>query len=126
MILRIISTLLIYVTVGRWIYAEINLLMPGAIPTIDYVLQATSLPTHDKWPKDSMNQLVSAMSYVTSGKGDNTSLAALPMEKQPTNFYGKVNVSSNTPSWRTELSQIASLLKINSAEAQNYYPTAKR
>ena len=63
--LRLIFTLFISVTVARWFYSETKLMIPGALPIIDALLHATQIPTHDKWPKHSLEQIYSFVGAVT-------------------------------------------------------------
>jgi hypothetical protein len=38
-----------YVTVARWMYAEIQLVSPEVLPALDRLLARLEVPTHDKW-----------------------------------------------------------------------------
>ncbi len=63
---RILFTMMFWVVVGRYCYAELKLLVPSATPYIDQVLAAIQIPTHDQWdPK-----LVGAISSGIRGQGE--------------------------------------------------------
>jgi hypothetical protein len=55
--MKILCTILISAMLGRWIYAETEILVPNAIPVVDAVLEHASIPTHDQWSKDSVEVL---------------------------------------------------------------------
>lgn len=38
-----------FVVTARWMYAEVALVAPGALPLIDRGLQKIAIPTHDTW-----------------------------------------------------------------------------
>lgn len=42
------------VAAARWIYAEVKLAVPEAMPLIDYSLERLQIPTHDKWSKQAL------------------------------------------------------------------------
>jgi hypothetical protein len=46
---RILFTMMFWVVVGRYCYAELKLLAPSATPYIDQVLATIQIPTHDQW-----------------------------------------------------------------------------
>jgi hypothetical protein len=49
---------------GRWIYAEAELSVPGMVPHIDAALETVAIPTHDRWTAENMaemRELVAAM-----------------------------------------------------------------
>ncbi len=123
------STLLFSVAVGRWMYAEIGLIMPGALPALDYVLQATSIPTHDKWPKDSMDQLVTAVSSaITTDTVDSSSRRIQEaMLQAPKQVSGFTQTSASIPSWRSKLSELSAMLDTDPAQApDSYYPIFRK
>ncbi len=47
--IRLLFGLFISVVISRWLYSEVALSLPQAVPLIDYALEAVSIPTHDKW-----------------------------------------------------------------------------
>jgi hypothetical protein len=55
--LRFLFTLLASITFGRWIYSEVKLVIPSALPTLDFLLQKTEIPTHDQWSQDSLDKI---------------------------------------------------------------------
>lgn len=62
MLTRIVLSCCFWVIAARWIYAEVQILLPSAIPTIDYALEHIQIPTHDKWPKEHLNKLFAHLS----------------------------------------------------------------
>ena len=62
--LRILLGLFISVSVARWMYSEVELVAPPLMPVLDYVVDATTIPTHDKWSKDSLESLLKAVDTV--------------------------------------------------------------
>ncbi len=38
-----------FVVTARWMYAEVALVAPGALPVIDESLKKIAIPTHDTW-----------------------------------------------------------------------------
>lgn len=66
--LRRLFNLIIYVTVARWMYAEIQLTAPQLVPALDYCLQVVTIPTHDKWPKESMEEFLRSVEVAAFGK----------------------------------------------------------
>lgn len=41
--------MLLWVTVGRWIYSEAELSAPALVPVFDSILEVVQIPTHDQW-----------------------------------------------------------------------------
>ncbi|RMD86130.1 MAG: hypothetical protein D6808_03960 [Candidatus Dadabacteria bacterium] len=56
--LRLLIGMMVTVTVARWMYSEVRLIAPSAIPTIDYVLEKVQIPTHDKWPEGRLYKMI--------------------------------------------------------------------
>ena len=56
---RILAVLLLTASVSRWIYSEANLVAPRAVPYIDRLLEKTSIPTHDQWNKEAIEEAAS-------------------------------------------------------------------
>jgi hypothetical protein len=48
---------------GNWVYDEVKVSFPSAVPTIDSAMEAIAIPTHDQWDK---KKLVSAVNEVGS------------------------------------------------------------
>ena len=57
---RFLFTMLFYVIVARWIYAEVNVICPSVSPGIDRMLSALQIPTHNEWSKESVKQVFSS------------------------------------------------------------------
>lgn len=55
---RFLLTMLFYVIVGRWIYAEMNIVCPWAVPSVDRVLVSLEIPTHNSWSEDGIRGIV--------------------------------------------------------------------
>ncbi|MCB0330112.1 MAG: hypothetical protein KDD70_10620 [Bdellovibrionales bacterium] len=49
--LRCIVSLVFWIAVARWSYAEIELNAPQYIPLVDSLLERITPTTHDKWPR---------------------------------------------------------------------------
>jgi len=45
----ILGRLLFWSTLAKWVYQELKMVLPQALPYLDSLLQAIALPTHDKW-----------------------------------------------------------------------------
>ncbi len=56
--LRLVFSLFLWVSVGRWTYSEIELLAPKAIPAVDALVEFLDIPTHDKWDFKKVEQFV--------------------------------------------------------------------
>jgi hypothetical protein len=70
--IRFLLSLLFYIALGRWIYAEALLLLPSSIPYIDSVIERVEIPTHsqifsiaDDADSTQSNSLVSYVSQVS-------------------------------------------------------------
>ncbi len=103
--------------------------MPGALPAVDYVLQATSIPTHDKWPKDSMDQLVTAVSSAVSGDNVDPSSRRIQeaMLRAPKPVSGFTQTSASIPSWRSKLSELSAMLDTGTTKVEDsYYPIFRK
>lgn len=42
-------SMLLWVTVGRWVYSEAQLSAPVLVPVFDSILEVVRIPTHDTW-----------------------------------------------------------------------------
>ena len=56
--IKFIFTMIFYVAVARWIYAEVRLVTPQVMPAMDAVLTIAQIPTHDKWDPELTKQLL--------------------------------------------------------------------
>jgi hypothetical protein len=43
---------------GNWVYDEVQVSFPQAVPIIDSTLETLSIPTHDQWNKESIAQFL--------------------------------------------------------------------
>ncbi len=57
MLTRIVFSCLFWVIAARWVYAEVQILVPSVVPSIEYALEHIQIPTHDKWPKEGFDKL---------------------------------------------------------------------
>jgi hypothetical protein len=59
-----------FVVTARWMYAEVALVAPGALPLIDRGLQKIAIPTHDTWGEhlDAAKQIARRL-QADDGKG---------------------------------------------------------
>jgi hypothetical protein len=46
---------------GNWVYDEVKVSFPAAVPAIDSAMDAIAIPTHDQWDK---KKIVSAVNQV--------------------------------------------------------------
>jgi len=51
----------VYVVVARWLYAEAELMIPRAMPLLNYALERTQIPTHDKWSDERFVEAIEAL-----------------------------------------------------------------
>ncbi len=65
---RFIISMLLYVSVARWMYAEIQLVAPSVTPSIDNLVNYLTIPTHDKWDKEAIASIVSNISNATNAE----------------------------------------------------------
>ena len=54
--IRLAVTFVMYMVVGRWLYSEVQLNFPQAVPSIDYAMEKISIPTHDKWDRKQIDR----------------------------------------------------------------------
>ena len=50
--------MLLWVTVGRWVYSEAQLSAPVLVPVFDSILEVVRIPTHDTWSFDGVNYAI--------------------------------------------------------------------
>ena len=61
---KLVCTALVAVVVGRWVYAEAEVVAPSVVPYIDIVLDKAQIPTHDQWSTDSVETLYKRVANV--------------------------------------------------------------
>ena len=66
MLTRIVFSCFLWIIIGRWIYEEVKILAPSAIPAVDYVLENVQIPTHDKWSKEKFEKVFATLSEKTA------------------------------------------------------------
>lgn len=68
--IKFIFTMIFYVAVARWIYAEVRLVTPNVMPAIDRVLTVAQIPTHDKWDPELTEQLLTLAGFPNTSRKD--------------------------------------------------------
>lgn len=63
---RFFLSLIFFVVVGRWVYAEAKLAAPGLIPLIDRGLQVVQIPTHDRWSMQAIESCAAELTTIVS------------------------------------------------------------
>lgn len=66
--IKFIFTMIFYVAVARWIYAEVRLVTPQVMPAIDKVITLAQIPTHDKWDPKLTEQLLTLAGFQKATK----------------------------------------------------------
>lgn len=56
--LRFVISLLFFCVIGRWLYAELELIYPRAVPAVDRLLAKVEIPTHDQWSREQIARIV--------------------------------------------------------------------
>ena len=63
--MRFFLNMAFYVIIARWMYAEVNLMVPSVAPQIDRLMSAVQIPTHNNWHENGISGLISeAGSYI--------------------------------------------------------------
>jgi hypothetical protein len=75
---RLLLATFFYVTLGRWMYAELTLIVPSALPAIDYALEKVQIPTHDEWD---LQALLAAAQQLTEHGGSALSSVLSEVER---------------------------------------------
>jgi len=91
--LRMLFTLIISASIGRWMYSEVELIAPPLVPIFNTVLNATDLPTHDKWSKNSFEQLIRAVNGIAQN-------CVTGFSKQPKAHAQPQRVKHNGPTFK--------------------------
>jgi hypothetical protein len=85
---RLMMTMLMWVTVARWLYAEAELSAPFLVPVVDSVLEVVEIPTHDQWPEEPFQAaLAEARTYVEDPRVAYTAVERY-LEKRNYGGYG--------------------------------------
>jgi molecular chaperone GrpE (heat shock protein) len=74
---RILFSILLWAAVGRWIYAETQIIAPSLLPVLDSVISITTIPTHDKWSKDALDSSLEVIA-----QSSNSALEALGVKEK--------------------------------------------
>jgi hypothetical protein len=84
---KIIFTMLFWVVVARWGYAEIAQVSPVLRASIDRVMEVATIPTHDRWDmdaaKDFASNIVASFKVEQAFAGDNDFSAAYETLSEP-------------------------------------------
>lgn len=74
-ITKTVCTMLFWVIVARWSYAEISNFSPSMRTSIDNLMELATIPTHDQWDtvkiKEIGDQIVSALKVDDAFAGQN-------------------------------------------------------
>ena len=67
--LRFGLSLLIYISIGRWLYSEVELYAPGLKPLVDNGLEYITIPRSDTWSRQRLAAITrrfgSVLEYLT-------------------------------------------------------------
>jgi hypothetical protein len=67
---RLMFSMLMWVTVARWVYSEVELSAPVLIPVFDSILEVVQIPTHDQWSADPFKAVLAGMREVLNEGGE--------------------------------------------------------
>ena len=67
--IRLCFSFFVTVVLARWMYAEVQMVAPGAVPVIDFALQHVQIPTHDRWDKEAINSAFQGISGAIQSLG---------------------------------------------------------
>lgn len=67
---RLMFSMVLWVTVGRWVYAEAELSAPTLVPVLDSIMEVVQIPTHDRWSKEPFEAALSGVREVLADSGD--------------------------------------------------------
>ena len=69
--IRFLISMAFYVVLARWIYAEMNLVCPSFTPSVDRILSAVQIPTHNNWHENGIKGLVGeATAFIQRARAD--------------------------------------------------------
>lgn len=74
--IKFIFSMIFYVAVARWIYAEVRLVTPQVVPALDSVMTIAQIPTHDKWDPELTDQLLKLAGIHSPSAKDSTHRSA--------------------------------------------------
>jgi hypothetical protein len=57
-------SMVMWVTVARWVYSEAELSAPVLIPVFDSILEVVQIPTHDQWSAEPFKEVFAEMREV--------------------------------------------------------------
>jgi hypothetical protein len=93
---RLAFSLILYVTLARWLHAELELLTPSLVPVIDSGVDSLSIPTHDKW-EPIFNGFIQEYHTLMRTRGDPYHEAQNTREYPEVRTFTPYHQSSQTP-----------------------------
>jgi len=67
---RLMFSMLMWVTVARWMYSEAELSAPVLIPVFDSIMEVVQIPTHDTWSREPFEAAISGVREVLADSGE--------------------------------------------------------
>lgn len=68
---RFLFSLLFFVVLGKWLYAEVKITAPGVLPIIDRGFEVVQIPTHDRWSIKAVQQFAADLTtFVSEARAD--------------------------------------------------------
>jgi len=67
---RLMFSMVMWVTVARWMYSEAELSAPMLIPVFDSILEVVQIPTHDQWSAEPFEEVFAQMQSILDDSGD--------------------------------------------------------
>ena len=65
---RVFFTMMFWVVLSRWTYAEISQASPALRESVDQLLEVASIPTHDQWDFTKIEQFANELKDTISSK----------------------------------------------------------
>ena len=75
---RLAITFFAMVVTARWIYSEVQMSFPRAVPAIDYALEKVQIPTHDKWDREKISEVVQTVAAHIGGADSSAERLSAP------------------------------------------------
>ncbi len=66
--LRLVFVFVSVIAVSRWFYSETELLAPRLVPPLNFILNKISIPTHDKWSRQSVDRAIDFIAALTQSE----------------------------------------------------------
>ena len=84
---RFAFSFLAWMVFGNWVYDEIKVTFPGAVPVVDAAMKKIAIPTHDRWNQQSIAKAVN---------GVGSALGQLGVGEMP--IFKEIEAKLNAPS----------------------------